>query len=168
MKRISILILIISLLSSCNTPFDFDEAEKLIENLKKSDRINSLQYFDDTFIINNQKTSKNKDEVKVLNAEGSNYLYTSDYLKSIHLTNEEFDLILGQLKKTKAIRVNYERNKAYFMMSGFLDGSKGYLYSTEHLRNTKETNEISIQLFAAHIKILTKINSNWYQVSAWH
>lgn len=168
MKKIIILISILTTLTSCSHSFDFNEAEKLIENLKEDNRIYTLTFSKNTLIINGQKTSTNKEEILKLNGTGFNYEYKADYLKSINVSKEEFDSFLLKFKKTKAYSVDFKHNKAYFIIDSFLDNSKGYLYSIEDLKNTKENIENEILLHNGKVTVLDEVKTNWYNATGWH
>jgi len=168
MKNIIILISILLTFASCSTSFDFNEAEKLVSKLKEDKRIYSLTCFENTILINGQKTSTNKEEIAKFNETGFNYKYRSNYLKSINVSKEEFDSFLLQFKKTKAYSVDYKDSKAYFIMDSFLDDSKGFLYSTEGLKNNNSSSESGILLNDGNIEIQDKIKSNWYNAIGWH
>jgi uncharacterized radical SAM superfamily Fe-S cluster-containing enzyme len=154
--------------TSCTKTFDFSEAEKVIDYLKNNNRITSLQFFNNTVIINNQKTFKKLDKIKDLNQRGFNYKQRSDYLKSLDISEEELVKILNLLKKTKAKRVDYDNNKAYFMMDSFLDSSKGYLYSIEDLEPLIHSEENRTKLFSGYVTILERELTNWFEVKFWN
>ncbi len=167
MKTIVIFILILSIFTSCAPSFDFYEAEKLIEYLKRDGRIYRITSDDDILMINGQKVSQDKDEIIARNKKGFNYKLKTDYLKSINVSKEDFNSFLLKFKKTKAYSVDYLDHKAYFMMDGFLDGSKGYLYSKEDLKS-KKNKDNKIVLFGGSITVKDKIGMNWYSVSVWY
>ena len=168
MKIIIIFISILSTLTSCSSSFDFNEAEKLIENLKEDSRIYRLTFTKDLIIINGQKISQDKDEIVNLNENGFNYVYKIDYLKSINVSEKEFDSFLHQFKKTKAYSVDYLNNKAYFIKDSFLDSSKGYLYSIKDLKRTKENKRNEILLHDGNITVTDEVGINWYEATGWH
>ena len=168
MKNLIILITTLLTLTSCSPSFDFNEAEKLISKMIDDNRIYRLTVFENTIIINGQKTSINKEEIAKLNETGFNYKFRPDYLRFIDVSKEEFDVFLLQFKKTKAYSVDYNDSKAYFIMDSFLDNSKGFLYSDENLKNTNTSSESRIQLHDGNIQIKDKIKPNWYDAFGWH
>jgi len=166
--RIILFITLLTILISCSSSFEFIEADKLIEVLKKDNRIYRLANHGSTIIINGQKTSTNKTEIENRNSNGFNYVFEMDYLNSINVSKKELETLLEQLKKTEAYSVDYKNGNAYFIMDSFLDSSNGYLYSIEELELTSEDNKSKLQMNDGNIKILEKVKSKWYKVGAWH
>lgn len=166
--RIILFSIILIILNACSSSFEYKEADKLIEALKKDNRIYRLSIHGNTIIINGQKTSSNKSEIEVLNKSGFNYEYERDYLSSIGVSKKELNSLLKQLENTGAYSVDYMHGMAYFMMESFLDTSNGYLFSINEIEISNENNKSKFNMNDGRINVLEKVKPKWYKVDVWH
>ena len=161
MKNIVIALSIFASLSSCSNSFDFQEGENIVELMKKDKRIYSLTPLDHVIWINGQKTS-------LKTGPNANNIYRPDFLKSIKMSQIEFDNYLDQFKKTNAYSVDFKNGKGYFIMESFLDDSQGLLYSDEDLEPTIKGTDKGIPFNEGSIYVKNKVKPYWYNAYAWH